>query len=101
MDRPTSELMTLASHGDAEDPFLDRVEAIDFALSELGHLDTAGGTPDELDTCRCVLTMVRAREVQAVRAVREHTERHNAHAEALATGAAPAPSDEQVEHAAG
>jgi hypothetical protein len=106
MDRPTSELMTLAGHGDAEDPFLDRVEAVDFALAELGHLDldASSGTPDELETCRRVLTMLRAREVRAVRAVRavrEHTERHNAHAESLATVAAAAPSDEQVENTDG
>ena len=53
MGRPTSELMALAGHGDADDPFFDRVEAIDFALAELGQVDDASGaSPEEVDTCR-------------------------------------------------
>ena len=66
-DRPTSELMVLAGYGNAQDPFLDRVEAIDFALTELQTLDAADETTtDDLATCRRLLALLRAREVQAV-----------------------------------
>ncbi len=93
MGRPTSELLLLAGHGDADDPFFDRVEAIDFALAELGRLeaaDAAPGTPEEWETCRRVLTVLRVREVQAVR---EHSARrlvHQAHADVHASLAAAA-----------
>ena len=99
MGRPTSELLLLAGHGDEDDPFFDRVEAIDFALAELGHLDAsdaAQGTPEEWKICRHVLTVLRAREVQAVR---EHGARRLAHADACALHAAPATGVEQREDA--
>ena len=35
MGKLTSELMALAGHGDEEDPFFGRVEAIVFAVAEL------------------------------------------------------------------
>jgi hypothetical protein len=60
LGRPTSELLSLAGHGDAEDPFLDRVEAVDFALAELGRLDASGeASLEDLAACRRVLTVLR------------------------------------------
>lgn len=102
MEQPTSELMALAGHGDKDDPFFDRVEAIDFAVAELGRLDGASGVrPEELESCRHVLTALREREEQAVR---DLTKRHNAqqaHVEPPGTDASLVLNNEQVDDPVG
>jgi len=58
--RPTSELMALAGYGDAEDPFLDRAEAVHFVLAVLDARGGALASSAELATCRRVPESLRA-----------------------------------------
>jgi hypothetical protein len=66
MGRPTSELMALAGHGDAADPFLDRAEAVGVALAAVARLADAGDlAAADLEACRRVLTLLRESEAGA------------------------------------
>jgi transcriptional regulator with XRE-family HTH domain len=70
MGRPTSELMALAGHGDQDDPFFDRVEAVGFVLAQLA--DSQAGehiSAEDARTCRRVLEGLLEREEGTVRAL--------------------------------
>jgi hypothetical protein len=78
MGRPTSELMALANHGDAEDPFLDRVGATDFLLAEVDRLRASlHAAPDEIESAKRILRALRSLEEDWVNNKRREAQPHN------------------------
>jgi len=61
MGRPTSELLAAAGHGDAEDPFLDRAEAVQLTRDLLDRRGDEVASAEERETCQRVLHALQLR----------------------------------------